>query len=81
MSDSKDDGKQHGEGNYKATRQYNEGLKDHVQHHDIEKEARDAAPRSPQEAKEMEDAERIGKSRSRGEGGKDAPDSPDSGKV
>jgi hypothetical protein len=82
MSDPKDDGKdkQYGEGNYKATRQYNEGLKEHVQHHDIEKEARDAAPRSPEEAREMEEAERIGKSRARGESS-ESPDSPDSGKV
>ena len=66
------EGKEYGEGNYKATRQYNEGLKEHVQNHDIEKEARDAAPKSAAEKKEMEDAERIGKSRSRGEG-KDTP--------
>ena len=65
------EGQQYGEGNYKAARDYNKGLKDHVEHHDIEKEARDAAPRSPEEAKEMEDAERLAKSRSRGEG-KDA---------
>jgi hypothetical protein len=57
------EGQQYGEGNYKATRQYNEGLKDHVQHHDIEKEARDAAPRSADEEREMEDAERIAASR------------------
>ena len=58
---SKDSGAKpgpHGEGNYEATRQYNEGLKDHVQHHDIEKEARDAAPKSAAEEKEMEEAER-----------------------
>jgi hypothetical protein len=67
---------QYGEGNYKATRQYNEGLKDHVQHHDIEKEARDAAPKSDREAREMEEAERIGKERARGEG-KQSPDAPD----
>ena len=65
------EGQQYGEGNYKAARDYNRGLKDHVEHHDIEKEARDAAPRSAEEAKELEDAERVGKSRSRGEG-KDA---------
>ena len=65
------EGQQYGEGNYKATRDYNRGLKDHVEHHDIEKEARDAAPRSAEEAKELEDAERVGRSRSRGEG-KDA---------
>ncbi|HUQ27570.1 MAG TPA: hypothetical protein VM051_03210 [Usitatibacter sp.] len=62
------EGQQYGEGNYKAAREYNRGLKDHVEHHDIEKEARDAAPGSPQEAKELEDAERLAKSRSRGEG-------------
>jgi hypothetical protein len=62
------EGQQYGEGNYKATRQYNEGLKDHVEHHDIEREARDAEPRSAAEEKEMEEAERIGRSKSRGEG-------------
>jgi hypothetical protein len=57
----------HGEGNYEATRQYNEGLKDHVRHHDIEKEARDAAPRSDAEAKQMKDAEQEAAARSKGE--------------
>jgi len=61
------EGGQYGEGNYKATRDYNRGLKDHVEHHDIEREARDAAPRSPSEEKEMEEAERIGKSKARGD--------------
>ena len=61
------EGKQYGEGNYKATRQYNQGMKDHVEHHDIEKEARDAAPRSASEEKEMEEAERIGRSKARGD--------------
>jgi len=56
---------QYGEGNYKATRQYNEGLKDHVEHHDVEKEARDAAPKSEAEQREMDEAERIGKSKSK----------------
>ena len=70
------EGRQYGEGNYKASRQYNEGLKDHVQHHDIEKEARDAAPKSEGEAREMEEAERIGKARARGEG-KSSPDAPE----
>jgi hypothetical protein len=62
-------GQQYGEGNYKGTRDYNSGLKDHVEHHDIEREARDAAPRSAAEEKEMEEAERFAKSKSRGEGG------------
>ncbi|APV50658.1 hypothetical protein BWI17_13750 [Betaproteobacteria bacterium GR16-43] len=56
-----------GEGSYAGTRQYNEGVKDHVQHHDIEKEARDAEPRTAAEAQEMKDAEREGASRSKGE--------------
>ena len=67
------EGQEYGEGNYKAARQYNEGLKEHVQNHDIEKEARDAAPRSAEEASEMEEAENIGKSRARGELTPDAP--------
>ena len=62
------EGQQYGEGNYKATRQYNVGMKEHVQNHDIEQEARDAAPRGPAEEKEMLEAERIGRSKSRGEG-------------
>ena len=62
------EGQQYGEGNYKATRQYNEGMKEHVQHHDIEKEARDAAPRSEAEKREMEQAERIGRSKAKGGG-------------
>jgi len=62
------EGKEHGEGNYKATRQYNDGVKDHMQHHDIEREARDAAPRTAAEEQDMKRAESIGRSKSRGEG-------------
>jgi len=65
-------GEQYGEGSYKGTRQYNEGLKDHVEHHDIERDARNAAPRSEEEAREMEEAERIGRSKAKGE--KASPD-------
>ena len=61
----------YGEGNYEATRQYNKGVKDHMEHHDIEKEARDAAPRNASEEKEMEEAERIGRSKARGSEGSD----------
>jgi hypothetical protein len=67
-------GQQYGEGSYSGTRQYNEGLKEHVQNHDIEKEARDAAPRSDEEAREMEDAERKG--RSRAKPSNDSPEDP-----
>jgi hypothetical protein len=61
-------GQQYGEGSYSGTRQYNEGVKEHMQHHDIEREARDAEPRTAAEEKDMEKAERIGRSKSRGEG-------------
>ena len=71
------EGQQYGEGNYKATRQYNEGVKEHVENHDIEREARDAAPRSAAEKQEMEDAERIGRSKSRGEGASPDGDAAD----
>lgn len=61
-------GNQYGEGNYKATQDYNRGLKEHVEKHDIEREARDAAPRSEEEARQMEEAERAGKDKARGGG-------------
>jgi len=74
-------GQQYGEGSYSGTRQYNEGVKEHMQHHDIEREARDAAPRTAAEEREMEEAERIARSKSRGEGSSpDSPDVPDEGK-
>ena len=66
------EGQQYGEGSYSGTRQYNEGVKEHMQHHDIEREARDAEPRTAAEEKEMERAERIARGKSRGEGA--APD-------
>ena len=69
------EGQQYGEGNYKATRDYNRGLKEHVEHHDIEKEARDAAPRSKDEERELEDAEREAASRAKGSSAK-AEDDP-----
>jgi len=62
------EGQQYGEGNYKATRDYNKGVKEHMENHDVEREARDAAPRTASEEKEMEEAERIGRGKSRGEG-------------
>ena len=75
-------GQQYGEGSYSGTRQYNQGVKEHMQHHDVEREARDAEPRSAAEEKEMEEAERVARSRSRGEGSSvDGEDSPDEGKT
>ncbi len=71
-------GGQYGEGNYKATSDYARGLKEHMQNHDIEREARDAAPHSDAEEKEMLDAERKGRSRAKGGGEEDPRQSPDS---
>lgn len=62
---------QYGEGNYKATRDYDRGVKEHMRSHDVEREARDAAPHSDAEEKEMQDAEREGRSRARGGGEED----------
>ena len=75
------EGKQYGEGSYSGARQYNEGLKEHVENHDIEKDARDAAPRSDAEEKEMEEAERIGRSRSRDSAEKPSDDGDDEESV
>ena len=63
-------GQQYGEGSYSGTRQYNDGVKEHMQNHDIEREARDAEPRSDEERREMDEAERKGRERSKGEGAK-----------
>ena len=60
------EGQQYGEGNYKATRDYDRGLKEHLRTHDVEREAREASPQSEEEAKEMEEAEREGRSKARG---------------
>ena len=72
-----DAGRQYGEGNYKATQDYDRGVKEHMQNHDIEREARDAAPHSDAEEKEMQDAERKGRSRAKGGGEEDPRQSPD----
>jgi hypothetical protein len=71
-------GQQYGEGNYKATRDYDRGVKEHMRTHDIEREARDAAPRSDAEEREMEDAEAKGRSRARGPDD-DMPEDPGEG--
>ena len=59
-------GEQYGEGNYKATRDYDRGVKEHLETHDVEREARDAAPRSEEEAREMQRAEDLGKRKAEG---------------
>ncbi len=72
--------KQHGEGDYEATRDYNRGLKEHIRTHDVEREARDAAPRSEEEAREMQQAEDLGRKKAEGmQDPKDRMDRPGSG--
>jgi hypothetical protein len=58
--DSKD--KEHGEGNYKATRDYNERTKDFIESGKVDEAAQKAKPKNQQEAREMEQAEQEGKS-------------------
>jgi hypothetical protein len=55
----------HGEGNYAATRDYNERTKKFLKTADVEKAARDAAPDSDAEALEMQAAEAKGLSRAK----------------
>lgn len=49
----------HGEGNYEASRQYNEATKRFVESGKVDQAARDAAPHSAAEAQEMRDAEQA----------------------
>ena len=58
--------KQHGEGNYKATRDYNRGVKEHMQSHDVEREARDAAPRSEDKTPKIKHTKNLGKKKAQG---------------
>ncbi|MEP6942831.1 MAG: hypothetical protein ABI981_07840 [Betaproteobacteria bacterium] len=55
----------HGEGNYAATRDYNERTRKFLKTADVDKAAHDAAPRSDAEAKEMQAAEAKGLSRAK----------------
>ena len=71
----------HGEGNYEATRDYNQRTKDYLESADVEKDAREAAPRDENEAREMKSAEEKGKRAARPQGqdkGAEALDSDDS---
>lgn len=54
-----------GEGDYRAAREYREGVQQFLQHADVEKAAREAAPRDRSEARELERAEAQGRSHAR----------------
>jgi hypothetical protein len=51
-----------GEGDYEATRRFEQDERDFLKHADVPDLARRAAPKSKQEAAEMEKAEEIGRS-------------------
>jgi len=55
-----------GEGDYEAARRYRKEVEDFVEKTDVDKAARDAAPKSPAERNELENAERQGRSRAKG---------------
>jgi ElaB/YqjD/DUF883 family membrane-anchored ribosome-binding protein len=54
-----------GEGDYRSAREYREEVREYLERADVEKAAREAAPRDPEEALELEQAEDIGRSRAR----------------
>ena len=54
--------KEHGEGNYKATRDYNDRTKQFIDSGKVDEAAEKAKPKNEQEAREMKQAEEAGKS-------------------
>jgi hypothetical protein len=58
---------QYGEGNYKASREFNKAENEFVKSGKAEKAAGKAAPKSEAEARELEAAEREARSHSKGE--------------
>ena len=61
--------KEHGEGNYKATRDYNDRTKEFIDSGKVDEAAEKAKPKNEQEAREMKQAEEVGKSRAKPERG------------
>lgn len=58
---------EHGEGNYKASREYNDATREFVKSGQVEQAAEKARPRNPQEQEEMRKAEEAGRDKSKGE--------------
>jgi hypothetical protein len=67
QSQSNTSDKVHGEGNYAASRDYNERTKQFVESGRVEQAARDAAPRNEDEARELSAAEQEGLSHAKEE--------------
>jgi hypothetical protein len=59
--------KPYGEGNYEATRDYNERTKRFVDSGQVDQAAHDAAPHDEREAAEMQNAEEQGRERAKEE--------------
>ena len=59
--------KEYGEGNYKASRKYNEATKKFVESGRVDEAAKDAAPESESEAMDMANAEAEGRRRAKEE--------------
>ena len=57
----------HGEGNYKAAKEFDDAEKAFVESGRVDEAARNAAPKSKAEAEELEKAEALARSRSKGE--------------
>jgi len=69
VSNTKQDPRVQGEGDYRSARRHRRDLQEFVAGHDeeeIEELARDAAPRSEAEQRDMLEAEREGRARARG---------------
>lgn len=54
--------KEHGEGNYKAAKEYDDATKEFIESGKVEGAAKKAKPKNQQEAQEIERAEEEGKS-------------------
>jgi ribosomal protein L2 len=65
----KPEDKEHGEGNYKASREYNEATKNFVDSGKVDDAAKAAKPKDQKDATEMRRAEEKAKSHSKGEDG------------
>ena len=61
--------KEHGEGNYKASREYNDATKKFVESGKVDEAAQKAKPKSAEEARQLEQAEEAGKSHAKDSGG------------
>jgi hypothetical protein len=61
------EGKEHGEGNYQASKEYGKRVRSFVRSADVERAAKEAEPRNPDEARELAEAESRGRKRSKGE--------------